>query len=119
MPTKEYSTSSHQKAPSPSTRETEKNSTTSKIQKGPKTRIIIHYDVGFPNSLYIRGEGGPLSWEKGLLLKNIKSDEWAWETTEPFTSCQFKILINDCEFENGDNHTIMCGASIDYTPQFH
>lgn len=86
---------------------------------GPKTRIIIHYDVGFPNSLYIRGEGSELSWEKGLLLKNVKSDEWIWETTKPFTTCQFKILINDSEYELGENHLLTYGASVHYTPKFH
>ncbi|MBA3603571.1 MAG: hypothetical protein H0W50_08020 [Parachlamydiaceae bacterium] len=86
---------------------------------GPKTRITIHFDVGFPNALYLRGEGAELSWQKGLLLKNVKSDEWIWETTKPFTTCQFKILINDYEFEIGENHLLTCGASVHYTPKFH
>ncbi len=89
------------------------------LQMGPKTRITIHFDVGFPNALYLRGEGAELSWEKGLLLKNVKSDEWIWETNKPFTTCQFKILINDYEFEIGENHLLTCGASVHYTPKFH
>ena len=88
------------------------------LPMGPKTRITIHFDVGFPNALYLRGEGADLSWDKGLLLKNVKADEWIWETNKPFTTCQFKILINDCEYEIGENHLLTCGASVHYTPKF-
>lgn len=87
-------------------------------KKGPKTRIIIKYDVGFNNSLTLRGKGANLSWEKGIPLKNIKADEWVWETDTPFTSCEFKVLINDKHYEVGNNHTLICGARIQYTPKF-
>jgi hypothetical protein len=86
---------------------------------GPTTRITIQYDVGFSNSIFIRGKGATLSWDKGLPLKNTKANEWVWETTIPFTTCEFKVLINDKEYEIGDNHLLTCGASIHYTPKFH
>lgn len=87
-------------------------------KKGPKTRITVKYDIGFGNQLYLRGKGASLSWDKGLLLKNIKNDEWVWETNQTFTSCEFKVLINDMRYEIGDNHTLTCGACIQYTPKF-
>ncbi|MBA2728890.1 MAG: hypothetical protein H0U49_12050 [Parachlamydiaceae bacterium] len=86
---------------------------------GPTTRIIIQYDAGFSNLIYVRGKGATLSWEKGIPLKNTKPNEWIWETTTPFTTCEFKVLINDKEYEIGDNHLLTCGASIHYTPKFH
>ena len=86
---------------------------------GPKTRITIRYDVGFPNALYLRGNGAHLSWDKGVLLKNLGSDLWFWETSLPFTSCEFKVLVNDKEYEIGDNHILSCGATVQYTPMFH
>ncbi len=86
---------------------------------GPTTKIIIQYDVGFSNLIYVRGKGATLSWEKGIPLKNTKDNEWIWETTTPFTTCEFKVLINDKEYEIGDNHLLSCGASIHYTPKFH
>lgn len=88
-------------------------------RKGPTTRIIVKYDVGFNNSIYLRGEGADLSWERGLLLKNVKADEWHWETTLPFSKCEFKVLINDRQYELGDNHILQCGKSFEYTPIFH
>lgn len=89
-----------------------------KTHSGPKTRITLNIDVGFSNALYLRGQGANLSWDKGILLKNIKADEWVWETNVPFTSCEFKVLVNDVTYEVGQNHTLTCGASICYTPQF-
>lgn len=82
------------------------------------TRIIIKYDVGFGNQLFIRGKGANLSWDKGILLKNISSDEWVWESNMPFNTCEFKILINDFQFELGENRRLDYGASIQYTPRF-
>lgn len=87
--------------------------------KKEKTKVTVKYDVGFPNQLYIRGKGGNLSWDKGISFKNVKSDEWVWETDTPFTQCEFKVLINDRIYESGDNHTLKQGASVVYTPKFY
>lgn len=86
--------------------------------KNPTTRITIKYDVGFSNTLFVRGTGPNLSWDKGTKLKNTQNDEWVWETKSKFTTCEFKVLINDHEFEGGGNHPISCGASLQYTPVF-
>lgn len=83
-----------------------------------KTRVIVKCDVGFHNQVYIRGKGSNLCWEKGLLLKNIKSDEWVWETEGDFSTLEFKVLINDRNYESGENHTIKNGSSVIYTPRF-
>jgi hypothetical protein len=86
--------------------------------KNPKTCITIKYDVGYKNTLYIRGTGANLSWDKGIPLKNIKADEWAWETELPFSSLEFKILINDRQYEIGPNHTLHNGSQGKFTPKF-
>jgi hypothetical protein len=84
-----------------------------------KTKLTIKYDCGFPNIITIRGSGAPqLSWEKGVPLKNVKPDEWVFETDASFGKCEFKVLINDTIYESGSNHTLMCGAQSQYTPHF-
>jgi hypothetical protein len=83
-----------------------------------KTRILVKYDVGFKNHLYIRGNGAGLSWNKGQPLKNIGRDEWIWETQLPFAECEFKTLINDERYEQGENHRIVSGKFFQYTPRF-
>ena len=82
------------------------------------TQIIVDYDCGFGNTLFIRGEHGGLSWEKGKALRNLKAHEWLFEIPSSFTECVFKILINDEQFEIGDNHHVTCGKVITVEPHF-
>ena len=82
------------------------------------TRILVKYDVGFKNQLYIRGSGAGLSWSKGLPLKNTGHDEWIFEIQRPFTLCEFKVLINDHHYEQGENHRLTSGKLFQYTPRF-
>lgn len=87
-------------------------------ERQEKTKIIVKCDVGFGNALYIRGKGAGLNWEKGKKLTNISADEWVWESDASFETCEFKVLINDERYENGDNHRLYKGASIRYSPSF-
>ena len=82
------------------------------------SRVEIEYDAGFGNRLYIRGEGALLSWEKGAPLTNTNANHWTWETKAPFNSCRFKILINDVQYEVGENHTLTYGGTVRYKPNF-
>lgn len=87
--------------------------------KHGKTKVVVNCDAGFPNTITIRGEGIPgLSWNKGLPLKNIKKDQWEWECEGDFSSAKFKLLLNDKNFEIGDNHIITCGNVVRVTPKF-
>lgn len=86
--------------------------------RAAKTRLTIRYNVGFDNALFIRGKGANLSWEQGIQLRNVEADLWVWETETPFTVVEFKILLNDRVYEEGANHTMKCGAQVEYTPHF-
>lgn len=83
-----------------------------------KTRITVKYDVGFGNTLSLRGQGANLSWDKGVPMKNVKPDEWVWETDIPFATAEFKTLINDKTYEVGRNHLLHSGTTVQYTPRF-
>lgn len=83
-----------------------------------KTRVTAKYDVGFSNVLYIRGQGAGLNWDKGIPMKNVKADEWVWETDARFTTGEFKVLINDRIFEQGNNHQLKNGSNNQFSPRF-
>lgn len=90
------------------------------FRKKKPAKIVIHYDAGFPNTLYVRGSGVPgMNWSRGIPLKNTKKDEWIIEIDQPFTSAEFKILINDKVYEQGENHRITPGSSVRITPKFN
>jgi hypothetical protein len=87
--------------------------------KKEKTRIVVQYDAGFANQVFLRGSGIPeLNWGKGVQLKNVKNNEWVWETDSNFASGEFKVLINDQTYEAGGNHHIYPGTSIRINPKF-
>lgn len=82
------------------------------------SKITIKHDVGFNNFITIRGKGANLSWDQGITLKNTAPDTWVWESNAPFTAIEFKILINDNQWENGENKTLKNGSTLEYTPYF-
>ena len=68
-----------------------------------KTTIAARVDVGFGNNLYIRGDGAGLSWDVGILMRNLSPYEWAWETKSSNKPIEYKLLINDELWANGEN----------------
>lgn len=86
---------------------------------GNKTQVTVHYNTGFNNSLFIRGSGADLNWDKGVQLKNVNADTWVWETSAKFVKCEFKVLLNDSVYENGPNQQLIVGTQLEYTPSFN
>ena len=76
-------------------------------------------DVGFGNTLYIRGKGAGLSWEKGVPLKNASATEWTFDTTKASGTVEFKFLINDQLWAEGENITIQAGTKSINSPEFN
>ena len=87
-------------------------------KKSSKTTIIANVDVGFGNSLFIRGEGAGLSWNKGTPLENVSPYEWAFSSTSAKKEVTFKFLINDETWADGDNLTVSAGGSSVSSPSF-
>ncbi|MEM0967438.1 MAG: hypothetical protein AAGJ81_14925 [Verrucomicrobiota bacterium] len=87
--------------------------------KVPLTRILARVDVRYGNVLYIRGEGGGLSWNEGVPMENVSSDEWKWESAEADSGIVFKFLVNDEIWANGEDHTVAAGATSISTPSFY
>lgn len=110
----------------PAKKTTTKKPTTAKKSAAPKktpiskpvTQICVRFDVGFNNTLYLRGSGADLSWDHGVPLKNVGPDEWIWETNKAIKACEFKVLVNDELYELGENHQISKGEKVKLTPVF-
>lgn len=83
-----------------------------------RTQLVIKFDPGSKNHLYLRGSGGPLTWDHGLPLKRKGVETWTWETRCHFDQAEFKILVNDLHFENGKNHVISHGETLTLKPIF-
>ncbi len=83
-----------------------------------KSTIAARVDVGFGNNLYIRGEGAGLSWDVGILMKNLSPYEWAWEAKSASDPIEYKFLINDELWANGENQFAKSGDTSISAPTF-
>ena len=85
---------------------------------GSRATIVAKVDVGFGNTLYIRGEGPGLSWEKGVLLENVSSDTWKTVLTGIEKPLAFKLLLNDQSWSSGADYVASPGDTVTVTPSF-
>lgn len=83
-----------------------------------KTTILVKANVGFGNSIYLRGNGPGLSWDVGVQAENLSADEWRWVTTESNAEFEVKVLLNDNVWEVGPNTTIASGSKTVIEPSF-
>lgn len=91
---------------------------TKKVAVKKITRIIAKINVGWGNSLFIRGEGAELSWDKGVAMQCIGEDEWLWEQFVPKGDITFKFLINDSQWSTGGDFVVKHGDALICKPEF-
>ena len=82
------------------------------------TRIMAYVDIGAGNTLFLRGEGGGLSWEAGVAMECIGGDCWSWSARSVGQDITFKLLINDQHWSAGDNLTVANGDTGTFMPAF-
>jgi hypothetical protein len=81
------------------------------------TTIEVKRDVGFGNAVFLRGQGGGLTWERGMPLACVDAQTWRWSgvTKDPI---QFKVLINDKIWSAGNDLKIAPGQKMEVAPEF-
>ncbi len=82
------------------------------------TVLSARVDIGFGNTLYIRGEGPGLSWNRGAPMDCTASDEWVWSSRENTVPLVCKVLINDEIWSNGEDFRIPSGERLVCYPTF-
>lgn len=88
-------------------------------EKVKRTKIVINYNAGWGNSIYIRGDTLPLSWNFGQKCDNVHESKWVFELERP--SCEqikFKVLINDVVWQSGEDIEASVGSEVVIWPQF-
>lgn len=81
------------------------------------TTIVADLDVGWGNSLYLRGEGGPLSWDKGIQM-DCADGKWTWSTADAEGTLLFKFVLNDKTWAKGENKSVDAGSTAVLRPIF-
>lgn len=82
------------------------------------TTIIAVLDVGFGNTLFIRGQGPGLSWDKGIPMTCIAPNEWQIVLPESARGYTFKVLVNDVTWSLGPDFVVESGGTVTITPEF-
>jgi hypothetical protein len=83
-----------------------------------RKHIVAKVNVGWGNSVYLRGDGGALSWTVGVPLICLMDDQWVWSYLEDSAPREFKFLRNDTDWALGDNHVVIIERLVVLTPQF-
>ena len=81
------------------------------------TTIEAKIDVGFGNSLYLRGQGPGLSWDKGVPLTCLDGKTWRW-TGPSSDKLIFKLLLNDTIWAKGEDAVVVPGGKVQVAPEF-
>ena len=82
------------------------------------TTIEAEIDVGFGNTLFIRGQGAGLSWQKSLPLTCAGGTTWVWSTNQAQEKLQFKLLLNDLVWCQGEDLSAEVGQKTKVVPVF-
>ncbi len=83
-----------------------------------KTTITAQIDIGFGNTLWLRGDGPGLSWESGVVMDCVADDKWSITLMDAGAPVVFKFLVNDLSWSAGDDYVVPAGGSISLKPTF-
>ena len=81
------------------------------------TTIEAKIDVGFGNTVYLRGQGPGLSWERGVPCECVNRNTWRW-TALGAEKLTFKLLLNDSIWARGADLVIGPGEKVEVVPAF-
>ena len=81
------------------------------------TTIEAKIDVGFGNTLYLRGQGPGLSWDRGVPCECVDRNTWRW-TAPRAEKLTFKLLLNDSVWARGADLVIRPGEKVEVVPAF-
>ncbi len=88
------------------------------IAKASRSATIeAKIDVGFGNTLYLRGEGKGLNWNQGIPLTNVDGCTWQW-SGEADEKLKVKLLLNDAVWAKGEDLVVAPGEKVRIAPAF-
>lgn len=82
-----------------------------------RNAFFVHTNIE-SERLFVRGTGPGMSWEKGIELKKKGDDEFVFEFDAPFDTFECKLLLNDEQWEFGENRIVEKGKPVIFSPIF-
>lgn len=82
------------------------------------TRVLARHDPGPGRALYVRGSAPPLSWTRGWPMRPRAAGEWSFIATELAGAVELKVLVDDVDWQLGENARVEAGGALELTPTF-
>lgn len=86
--------------------------------EGKSSTVIARVQMGIGSKPYIRGEGGGLSWEKGIAMEFLSVGNWRWRSGNTIMPIHFKIFKNDLVSQESDLLRLEPGERLEIYPSF-
>lgn len=83
-----------------------------------RTLVLANVELGAHNALFIRGQGGGLSWDYGQPFTRLGNETWIWSGDARADRLEFQLLLNDEVWERARAHILEPGSSIELAPDF-
>lgn len=95
-----------------------KKPATKSVVSRRKTVITAKIDIGFGNTLFLRGEGPGLSWDVGVPMNSEGADTWTATVSGAKSQVIFKFLVNDISWNAGEDYVVDPGSTVELAPTF-
>jgi hypothetical protein len=90
-----------------------------KRSKKADTVVRVHALIGIGNKPYIRGSGGGLNWEQGVVMDFQEIGKWRWEApAEVDSAIEVQIYCNDEDPDKQGKQTIQPGENLEIESKF-
>ena len=90
-----------------------------KRSKKANTVVLVHALIGIGNKPYIRGSGGGLNWEQGVMMNFQEIGKWLWEAPANLDSAiEVQIYFNDEDPDTQGKQTLEPGKNLEIASKF-
>jgi hypothetical protein len=107
-----------EKAPAPAKPKAPAKKAAPAASSAKTTMVHAKVNIGWGNTLYIRGEGAGLSWDSGIPMDCKGDDAWSWSSKNVQGRIVFKFLLNDEIWSVGDDLSASAGSTTTCYPSF-
>ena len=81
------------------------------------TTVRVHYDAG-KDSIAVRGDKGPMSWEKGTPAKPEGANVWTYTWPDDLGEVTMKPALGADKLSIGGTYKLAAGSTVDIYPFF-
>jgi hypothetical protein len=75
-------------------------------------------ELGPGHTLFVRGQGAGLSWQRGTPLLQVDPGTWIWPNDQPEEAVVCQLLLDDQIWAKGENLVLEAGDRVEIAPDF-